>query len=389
VELALQAGGGRLSIRVEDDGRGIDLQAVASTALRKGLVSAAEVHLRTPEELAQLIFLPGFSTSKQVTDLAGRGMGLSVVAEQVKRLQGQTELQKRNGPGVSIVISTPLSISTQRLLLVACGGRTFGIPVESIERLCRIKAQDVKTVEGRPALLLRGQAVPLARLAELLGLPPETVAVPAPETLALQAVVLKSVESSLAAVVVDAFIAERGGVIKDLGVPVRAAGQTAGGVLLEDGAVALVLNSTELLKAVRESRQSLAWPVVALATPKKSPNILVVDDSITTRSLEKSILEAHGYRVRVAVDGVEALVQLRAEMADLVIADIQMPRLDGFGLLEELKKDPHLNQVPVIIVTSLERREDREKGLALGADAYIVKRKFDQRDLLDTIRQIL
>jgi two-component system, chemotaxis family, sensor kinase CheA len=159
--------------------------------------------------------------------------------------------------------------------------------------------------------------------------------------------------------------------------------------LLEDGTVAFVLNLTELLDTpVHRELPSFSMPPEP-APEQATRSILVVDDSVTTRTLERSILEAHGYRVRVAVDGMEALALLRAEKADLVIADIQMPRLDGFGLLAALKKDQNLKRIPVIVVTSLESREDQERGLALGADAYIVKRKFDQGELLAAIRQIL
>ena len=159
---------------------------------------------------------------------------------------------------------------------------------------------------------------------------------------------------------------------------------------MDDGAVVLVLNPAKLLET--SARTELPLPMFsAVSEPaaKSIPSILVVDDSITTRTLEKSILEAHGYRVRTAVDGLEALAQLRTEKADLVISDVQMPRMDGFELLEAIKKDRTLNQIPVIVVTSLERREDQERGLSLGADAYIVKKKFDQGELLATIRQIL
>ncbi len=157
----------------------------------------------------------------------------------------------------------------------------------------------------------------------------------------------------------------------------------------EDGGVAFVLNPAELLET-SEHRELLSFLRPAEAVAEQAPSsILVVDDSLTTRTLEKSILEAHGYRVRVAVDGVEALAQLRTEKADLVITDIQMPRMDGFRLLEAMKQDPILNRIPVVVVTSLDRREDQERGLELGADAYIVKRKFDQAELLAAIRQIL
>ena len=163
----------------------------------------------------------------------------------------------------------------------------------------------------------------------------------------------------------------------------------AGGILLEDGAVVLVLSPFELVECCRRPDRRQALATVERAPVKKTPSILVVDDSITTRTLEKSILEAHGYQVQLAVDGLEALRRLRAQSFDLVIADVQMPRLDGFGLLKEIKRDRALAEIPVIMVTSLESREDRERGLALGASAYVIKRKFDQHELLETIEQML
>jgi two-component system chemotaxis sensor kinase CheA len=171
--------------------------------------------------------------------------------------------------------------------------------------------------------------------------------------------------------------------------PVPTTGNISGGALLREGTVFVVLNPAGL---VGSCMPSVAAPLPRIARPeteKKSPGILVVDDSITSRSLERSILEAHGYRVRVAVDGLEALEMLRVELADLIITDVQMPRMDGFGLVEALKADSLLSRIPVIIVSSLERAEDQERGLMLGADAYVVKRKFDQTELLDAIRQMI
>jgi two-component system chemotaxis sensor kinase CheA len=190
-------------------------------------------------------------------------------------------------------------------------------------------------------------------------------------------------------VTVTALLGQRAAIVKDLGIRADQAGQSAGGILLEDGRVAVVLDVAALLEMARRPGGAVKSFLQTPGPAKRPPAILVVDDSITTRSLEKTILESQGYRVRVAVDGVEALAQLRAERADLVITDIQMPRMDGYALLEEIKKDKQLADIPVIVVTSMERREDQEKGLALGADAYVVKRKFDQRELLEAIRQIV
>jgi len=382
VALRLQAQGNRLRVAIEDDGRGIDLQRVAEVAVQRGVLSAAEAETRPPQELLRLVLRPGFSTSRAITELAGRGMGLSVVHEAVTRLQGEVDLKQRDGTGTLVTLSVPLSISTHCLLLLTCRGQDFGIPARAVERLCRIAAQEVETVEGRPVFHLGEQVIPLVSLAQLLGL--DGSAAPAGNRLSV--VVLRSEERRVA-LVVDAFLSVRDGLLQEVEAPPTA--RVAGGLLLEDSSVCLVLNPLELIDAARNADRA---PGLGLAqpTPEAEPAaILVVDDSITTRTLEKSLLEAHGYRVRVAVDGVEALELLRAGAVDLVVADIQMPRMDGFALLEEMKKDPRLAQIPVLLVTSLERREDQERGLALGAGAYILKRKFDQRELLDTIEQML
>jgi two-component system chemotaxis sensor kinase CheA len=385
VALRLEARRNRLHVAIEDDGRGVDMNAVSEVAVRKGLLSEVEARRLTPQELGRLIFQPGLSTSPVITELSGRGMGLSVVEEQVKRLQGEVALEPRNGSGTCILLAVPLSVSAQRVLLIACGDQTLAIPVHAVQRLCRIRIREVQTMEGEPVMNFQGRLIPLVTLAHLLELP-ET---PAPGHGAVLAVMVLKSQESFVAVAVDAFLNQRDAVVKPLGIHSDRPDKTAGGILLEDGTVAVVLNTSQLLEASRLPARAGAFQTLTPEIQKKTPSILVVDDSITTRSLEKSILESHGYEVRVAVDGVEALTQLRSEKADLVITDLQMPRMDGFDLLEAMKKDNQLAHIPVIIVTSLERREDQEKGLALGADAYVVKRKFDQRELLEAIGQIV
>jgi two-component system chemotaxis sensor kinase CheA len=302
----------------------------------------------------------------------------------VQHLQGEVDIQPGVQAGASVVLSVPLSISTHRLLLLSCRSQTFCMPAHAIERLCRIQVKDLQTVEGRPVACLEGKQIPLMSLAQVLGLAESDVEA---EGASLLVMVLRSTTTPIA-VVVDGFLAERDSLIKDLGVSLPSNGKITGGILTADGSIALVLNPAGIIEAFNQSNGT-AFAIAKPVAQERVTTILVVDDSITTRTLERSILEAHGYQVRVAVDGIEALEQLRAEPADLVIADIQMPRLDGYGLVAEIKKDPRLARIPVIMVSSLERREEQERGLALGADAYIVKRKFDQQELLDAIRQIL
>jgi len=379
VLLRLDSQRGRLIVEVEDDGRGVDLAKVAQ------VLAADEPGAHSPEELAQAIFRPGFSTSSKVNNLSGRGMGLSVVYEAVHRLQGDVVLRPKENAGASFLLSVPLSVSTSHLLILRAGGQTFGIPTHGIERLYRIPLGGLETLQAKPVVMLEGHPVPLYGLAHLLQTGEAEPALPGEM---LPVMVLKSAERRFA-IWVDEFLSERDALIQELGMACPTDGNISGGALLRAGSVFIVLNPAGL---VGSCTRSTAAPVPRKATPlvqETAPGILVVDDSITSRSLEKSILEAHGYRVRTAVDGLEALEFLRHEKADLIITDIQMPRMDGFGLVEALKADSGLKDIPVIIVSSLESPQDQERGLLLGADAYVVKRKFDQTELLDAIRQMI
>lgn len=389
VTLRVDANGQRLTVTIQDDGRGVDLSRVAEVAVRDRILSESEAAHRSPQELIRILFRAGFSTSAAVTSISGRGMGLSVVYEAIRRLQGDLDLQPVAEGGTLISLSVPLSIATHRLIVVNCGKQIFAIPILGIERLKRIKLASVEMVEGKPVVVLHGQPVPLASIHSLLGLEHSSNRAD-PDT--LQVVVLLS-GTHRVALAVDAVLRETDAVIQDLGAAAGCDGRISSGVVLDDGTIAFVVNPMELIQSAVQPRShlrplSFAKVPEPVAEPATS-SILVVDDSMTTRALEKSILEAHGYQVCVAVDGVEALARLRQEAADLVIADIEMPRLNGFGLIEAMKQDSKLKSIPVIIVSSVERREDQERGLALGADAYIVKRKFDQEELLAAIRQIL
>ena len=377
--LRLDSQRGRLIVEVDDDGRGVDLKKVAK------VLSQTQPGAHSAEELTQAIFRPGFSTSDTVNRLSGRGMGLSVVYETVHRLQGDVNVRPKESPGTSFVLSVPLSVSTSHLLLLSCAGQTFGIPTHGIERLYRIPRDRVETLEGKPVVKPEGQPILLYGLAHLLHIGDSS---PVLRGDMLPVMVLKSGTKRFA-IWVDEFLTERDAMIRELGIPCLSTGNISGGALLREGTVFVVLNPAGL---VASCTPAAAAPLPLKAEPqaeRRAPGILVVDDSITSRSLEKSILEAHGYRVRVAVDGLEALEMLRTDKADLIITDIQMPRLDGFGLVEALKADSRLARIPVIVISSIESPEDRERGLLLGADAYVVKRKFDQTQLLEAIRQMI
>ncbi|HEX4346898.1 MAG TPA: response regulator, partial [Vicinamibacterales bacterium] len=387
IDLSLEVRGNQLRVSVEDDGRGIDVTRVAEVARRTGLITDADLSSRSAADLMRLVLLPGFSTRESVNELSGRGMGLSVVAQAVTRLQGKIDIEPGSRGGTRVTIAAPLSVSSHRLLLVRCQAQTFAVPLHGIERLQRIALADVQTIESRQVILIDGKTVPVVSLARLVGT--DEGAVAASEH-SISVMVMRAGAVQLA-VAVDAFLSERDAIIKDLPAPADRNPQMSGGILLEDGSVCLVLNPFELLAGFERKAAPLvlADPPTADAPKAAGFEILVVDDSLTTRTLEKSVLEAHGYQVATAVDGVDALHYLRANAVKLVISDIEMPRLDGFGLLEEMKSDPRLSSIPVIVVSSVENPEQQARGMTLGADAYVVKRKFDQHELLETIRQIV
>jgi two-component system, chemotaxis family, sensor kinase CheA len=383
IRLLIHSQGGRLQITVEDDGKGLDRQALLAEAVHRGLLPANEAEV-PDQSLADLIFLPGLSTSS-VTMLSGRGMGLAIVQHEVMRFHGEIQVRSQLGQGTTFTLSLPLSVSSQSALLVEVGGHTYAIVSSFVQQLRRVPKSDIQIFEGKPVIVLDSRPVPLSKLSDLLDLSTPNKA----GNSDIFQVVVVTAAGRTAALVVDRLADVRDVIVKPLGLPSEKAGLAAGAIALADGSVGLILKTPELLDHARKTSAAQSEALRPAVQEKPVPTILVVDDSMTTRSLEKGLLEAHGYRVRLAVDGVEALESLRRHSVDLVITDLMMPRMDGFQLLEQIRKDRAMAQLPVIIVSSMEDRADQERGLALGADAYITKRKFDQRELLDTVRQIL
>lgn len=374
-----------LVVTIDDDGKGLDLQRIREQAVARDLIEAGEADEATPVELSRLIFTPGFSTAAKVDDIAGRGMGMSVVYEVVARLNGHAQWQPKEGPGTRFVLTVPLSVSSQRLLLVQCQDQVFALAAEAVGLLAKVSAKKIKQIEGRSLIPIDDVQMPLRGLDELVGLPSSGIGVSGGYVLAA---VVKSPQGPVA-LAVDQLLEVTEAVVKDVGFSLPHGSVVAGGILRPDGSVVVVLNAYELIAQIGEDDLGGRLEDQAEIRKSTAPVILVVDDSITTRTLEKSILEAHGYTVRVAVDGLDALIQLKADPADLVVSDVEMPRIDGFALLKELKHDRNLAHIPVILVTSLKRNEDIERGFELGAAAYLVKQKFDQSELLETIKQIL
>jgi two-component system chemotaxis sensor kinase CheA len=379
LSLNVAAQGARLLVRVADDGRGIDARRVGLAAAERGLIDRSQVDAADPDRLRQLIFEPGFSTAESITTTAGRGMGMPIVRQVVNRLQGSIELLSEPGRGTEIILSVPVTLLAQRIVLTRARGQVFGLPAASLGRLVGVAPDELVKVGGQVLATIDGCETPLADLGTLLGLPGKTEM---GDTLCVA--VLRDSTTRLG-VVVDGFRDVRDLPVAALDPPLSADSRLAGTVVLEDGTLALVLSPGGLAvhAAMPTSGMFAATPAQA-----KVPLVLVVDDSITTRTLERSILETHGYRVVLAVDGRDALDRMAEAPPDVIVSDIEMPRLDGFGLLATVRGDPRLKSIPLVLVSSRDAPGDRQRGLALGADAYIVKTRFDQEDLLRTIGRL-
>ncbi len=377
----------RLRITVEDDGKGLDFGRISDLAFKKGYLSREDIKTVSHEELLHYIYQPGFTTVKMITDLQGRGIGMSVAQEAVKRLRGEINVKTRENKGTRFVLLIPLILSTHRVLLVQAGGQTFGIPLESIDRLIKIRLSRIFTLEGKPVINYDKRPIPFAGLSDLLALG----RAPFPKDNELISVAVLHAGSDMMALTLDAVLSEEEIQIKDLPAPADRASHFTGGFIRGDGCVSLIVNPAVLMDTLlRSSGDNLSFFNTAeVPVQQEKRKILIVDDSVTTRTLEKTILESQGYEVYMAVDGLDALDLMETTDIDLVVADIQMPKMDGFTLIEEMKKSERLKEMPVIIVSSMADQQDMARGLELGADAYIIKQKFDQKNLLEAIGQIL
>jgi two-component system chemotaxis sensor kinase CheA len=331
------------------------------------------------------VFVPGFSTARLITDISGRGVGLDVVKRAVEALRGSVDLSFRPGQGTRFSLVVPLTLTTLRGLLVEVQTQTFVLPGTAVLRLLRVGQEDLRTVGGVQTILLEGSAVPVAALWEVLGRARQGD----PSAGKVPIVVVRSQGYSLG-LAVDALLEERDVVVKSLGPRLRGVRTVSGATVLPNGRLALILNAAELVNLARR-RSSSASIVTSDATGSsvQKREILLVDDSITTRTLERSILEAAGYVVRVAVDGQEAWRSLQEYGADLVVSDVEMPELDGFALTEAIRSSPRFRNLPVVLVTALASDADKARGLSVGASAYLVKSTFDQANLLETVAQLI
>ncbi|RME50147.1 MAG: hybrid sensor histidine kinase/response regulator, partial [Caldilineae bacterium] len=384
VEIRAAQRGDVIVIEIRDDGAGIDARRVLDKALAAGILSQEQAASMSESEILWLIFRAGFSTRHTVSDISGRGVGLDVVWDALEKIQGSISVSTEPGRGTCFTLTVPLTIATVLCLLVDVQGHTFAAPVLAVDRILHLGPGDVRWVEGAPVVKHHGEPLPLASLAQVLGLPRDA------ETRFEGPAVLMSSGERHAVLLVDGLLGVQELVVKNLPPPLYRLRNIAGASILGDGRATPILNINDLLLEVAQGQRFVAAVHPAgKSEPATPPTILVADDSVTTRTLERTILETAGYQVHTAVDGADAWEQLQATPVDLVVSDVDMPRMNGFQLTEAIRSHERLQDLPVILVTSLDSPEDRQRGVDAGADAYIVKGAFDQEHLLATIEKFI
>jgi two-component system chemotaxis sensor kinase CheA len=352
----------------------------------QGILAAAQAQQLGRDQLLPLIYRSGISTSEQLSNVSGRGLGMSIGREGVERLGGTIGVETRDGGGTTFRIVLPLSLATFRVLLVEVGGQTLALPTGNTDRVLRLAAAAVESVDGRDAIAVGDERVLFERLERALGM--EGREPDAGER--ILAVVLRSGERR-AAFRVDRVLDEQEVLAKGVGSYLQRVRHFSGATILGTGRVVPIVNVAELIETVRAR---LEGPVVVVAEPvvphqvERPRSVLVVEDSITSRMLLKEILESAGYVVTTAINGAEGIAVLERQEFDLVVSDVEMPRMNGFELTAAIRADPRWRELPVILVTGLEREAERKRGFDAGASEYIVKGSFEQSNLLSAVRRL-
>ncbi len=379
VELEVERRGSRVAFRCRDDGAGIDVAAIRAVAVRRGLLPAATAGELDLQQAVQLILRGGVSTISAVSEVAGRGIGLDVVRENTARLKGEVAIESAPGRGTAVEICVPISLSSRVVLLVEVADSVAAIPLDAVRGAVRLTADALTRAAAGESLAYGGAAVPYVPLLRVLRGADGT----GRETRSRAAVVLQS-GPALAAVGVDRLLGTTSMVARPLPALAPADPAVAGASLDAEGNPQLLLDPAGLVAAARAG--CAAEPPTGA---RRRPSILVVDDSLTTRMLERSILESAGYDVDLATSGEEALGKARERLYGVFVVDVEMPGMDGFEFVTRTRADPVLRDIPSILVTSRNAAEDRRRGEEAGARAYIAKGEFDQRYLLQVIRDLV
>ena len=386
IRLEARHGAGMLQIIVSDDGCGIDLDRLRQQVVARNLTNVETAERLTEAELLEFLFLPGFTMKDAVTEISGRGVGLDVVQTMVKQVRGSIRVSSQPGAGTQFQLQLPLALSVVRSLLVDISGEAYAFPLAYVARSVKLDRKEIELIGGRQHFRYEGRPVGLVGASQLLGGLPAAL-----DQDELSIVVLNSGGNTYG-LVVDRFLGERELVVQLLDSRFGKVQDIAAGALMKDGSPVLIVDVADLLRSVDKlasggelGRLQRASSVVA----KKRKRVLVVDDSLTVRELERKLLDQHGYEVESAVDGMDGWNAVRTGHFHLVVTDVDMPRMDGIELVKLIRKDPHLKSLPVMIVSYKDREDDHRRGLEAGADYYLTKGSFHDETLVRAVTDLI
>lgn len=383
----IQVSSDKVKIEISDDGAGIHINNLKKKGVENKLFTLEQSNIMEAESAKMLIFNSGLSTSDIITDISGRGLGLAIVYEKVRKLEGTITVTTEKQKGTTFTIILPITISTNRGIIVREAKQTFVIPTVKVSKVTRIKREEIKIMENRATILLDEQIIPIIKLKDILELEDKKIEDSLSDVISI--LVVNDMERKIA-FSVDEIIIEQEVLVKRFNKQLKRVRNISGATILGSGQVVPILNVQDLIKSsCKHGDKSLNIINNIKKEIVESKSIIVVEDSITSRTLLKNILENNGYSVKTAVNGLRGWELLKSEKFDLVITDVEMPEMDGFQLTSKIRDDNEVCEMPVILVTSLESREDKERGIDVGASAYIVKSDFQQSNLLEIIKRLI
>ena len=387
VRLEAHHSAGLLQISVSDDGRGIDMEKLRSAVVERKLTNAEIASKLTEAELLEFLFLPGFTMKDTVTEISGRGVGLDVVQNMIKQVRGTIRVTSQANGGTRFQLQLPLTLSVVRTLLVEIGGEPYALPLARIVRTLRLARAHIERLEGREHFNFNGRAVGLVSAQQIFGggcAPCSGDELP---------VVVVGDAANAYGLVMDRFLGERELVVQPLDVRLGKIKDIAASALLADGSPVLIVDMEDMLRSVDKlvsaGRLSKVQPGAGANQHASRKRVLVVDDSLTVRELERKLLDHAGFEVEAAIDGMDGWNAIRVGKFDLVVTDIDMPRMDGIELVQRIRKDPNLKSLPVLVVSYKDREEDRQRGLDAGADCYLTKGSFHDDTLLQAVVNLI
>ena len=388
IRLEARHSAGMLQIGVVDDGRGIEVSRLRAKVIERGLATEIMATRLTEAELLEFLFLPGFSTKEAVTEISGRGVGLDVVQDMVRTVGGMVRVASKFGRGTRFTLQLPITMSVIRALLVRIAGEPYAFPLNRIDQIVRVARADLRRLEGRSHFLIGEELVGIVDAVQVFGFPD-----PSNPEESLPVVVISD-RNLRFGLVVDEFLGERDLEVRPLDSRLGKPPDINSASVLDDGWPVLIVDVEDLVRSIDNMLggrrfKSLPSSNNGIKVRRESKRILVVDDSITVRELERQLLESRGYAVDVAVDGVDGWNAVRVGDYHLVISDVDMPRMDGITLVRSIKQDARLRSIPVVIVSYKDREEDRMRGLDAGADGYLTKSSFHDRTFLDAVADLI